>query len=219
MRVIDLNPLIKLCATSVPMTERLLARMNSRVSDDASNEMMNVRCSMTVLCRGMFCHSAMMTVHYLWRFVMRAIATLVTALSIAFAAVLPVMADEAKPAALPRSAAPADVELYFISPKDGETVGQEFVVQFGLKGMGIAPAGIVKEKTGHHHLLIDADELPPLDQPIPMDAKHVHFGAGQTETVLKLTPGTHTLQLNLADALHLQFDPPIVSKKITITVK
>lgn len=152
---------------------------------------------------------------------MHRFTTLCSALSIVIAAsvAVPAFADEAKPATLPRTAAPADVELYFISPKDGETVGQEFVVRFGLKGMGVAPAGMVKEKTGHHHLLIDLDDLPPLDQPIPMDAKHVHFGAGQTETTLKLAPGKHTLQLDLADALHMQFDPPIVSKKITVTVK
>jgi hypothetical protein len=139
--------------------------------------------------------------------------------AVSFGAALSVSADEAKPAALPRTAAPSGVELYIISPKDGETVGQDVTVRFGLKGMGVAPAGMVKEKTGHHHLLIDVDGLPPLDQPIPMDAKHVHFGAGQTETTIKLTPGKHTLQLDLADALHMQFDPPIVSKKITVTVK
>jgi hypothetical protein len=152
---------------------------------------------------------------------MHRFTTLCSALSLAIiaAAAAPAFAEEAKAPTLPRTTAPTDVELYFISPKDGETVGQEFVVRFGLKGMGVAPAGIVKEKTGHHHLLIDLDELPPLDQPIPMDAKHVHFGAGQTETTLKLAPGKHTLQLDLADALHMQFDPPIVSKKITVTVK
>ncbi|SFN34847.1 DUF4399 domain-containing protein [Dokdonella immobilis] len=128
-------------------------------------------------------------------------------------------ADETKAAALPRSEAPAGVELYFITPKDGDTVGEDVVVRFGLRGMGVSPAGMQKEKTGHHHLLIDVEGLPPLDRPIPADANHVHFGGGQTETTVKLTPGKHTLQLDLADALHMQFDPPIVSKKITINVK
>lgn len=132
---------------------------------------------------------------------------------------LPLAADEAKPASLPRSAAPANVDLYFISPKDGETVSGDVTVRFGLRGMGVSPAGTMKEATGHHHLLIDADELPALDQPIPADDHHKHFGGGQTETTIKLAPGKHTLQLDLADALHMQFDPPIVSKKITITVK
>ncbi|HMM66126.1 MAG TPA: DUF4399 domain-containing protein [Dokdonella sp.] len=129
------------------------------------------------------------------------------------------LADEAKPATLPRTAAPQGVELYFITPRDGDTVGQDVVVRFGLRGMGVSPAGLMKEKTGHHHLLIDVDGLPDPSMPIPADARHVHFGGGQTETTIKLAPGKHTLQLDLGDALHMQFDPPIVSEKITVTVK
>ncbi len=132
---------------------------------------------------------------------------------------LPLAADEAKPTSLPRTAAPAGVGLYFISPKDGETVSSEVTVRFGLRGMGVSPAGTMTKGTGHHHLLIDVEDLPALDKPIPADEHHVHFGGGQTETTIKLAPGTHTLQLDLADALHMQFDPPIVSEKITITVK
>ena len=131
----------------------------------------------------------------------------------------PVLADDTKPASLPRTTAPAGVELYFISPKDGDTVAGEVTVRFGLRGMGVSPAGTMKQGTGHHHLLIDVDSLPPLDMPIPADEHHVHFGGGQTETTIKLTPGKHTLQLDLADSLHMQFDPPIVSKKINVTVK
>ena len=131
----------------------------------------------------------------------------------------PVLADDTKPASLPRTTAPAGVELYFISPKDGDTVAGEVTVRFGLRGMGVSPAGTMKQGTGHHHLLIDVDALPPLDMPIPADEHHVHFGGGQTETTIKLTPGKHTLQLDLADSLHMQFDPPIVSKKINVTVK
>lgn len=119
---------------------------------------------------------------------------------------------------LPRSKAPADVQLYIISPKDGETVTSPVTVRFGLRGMGIAPAGVAFEDTGHHHLLIDA-ELPALDRPIPADANHVHFGKGQTEAVITLTPGRHRLQLLLADHLHIPHDPPVSSKPVRITVQ
>lgn len=124
----------------------------------------------------------------------------------------------AAPAA-PAQQAPADARVYIISPADGATVGQEFTVRFGLAGMGVAPAGVVKEHTGHHHLLIDVAALPPAGQPIPNDANHRHFGGGQTETVVHLSPGTHTLQLELADANHVPFAPPVVSKTITIHVR
>jgi hypothetical protein len=119
---------------------------------------------------------------------------------------------------LPRSPAPKDVELYIISPVDGETVTNPVTVRFGLRGMGIAPAGIAMENTGHHHLLIDAG--PPLyNLPIPADANHVHFGKGQTEATVTLAPGRHRLQLLLADHLHIPHDPPVVSKPVTITVR
>jgi Domain of unknown function (DUF4399) len=120
---------------------------------------------------------------------------------------------------LPRTPAPAGAEVYFIAPEDGATVSSPVVVRFGLKGMGVAPAGIQVEKTGHHHLLVDVDTLPPFNQPLPKDDKHLHFGAGQTETTLTLAPGKHTLQLIVGDYLHLPHDPPIMSPKITITVK
>ena len=91
-------------------------------------------------------------------------------------------------------------------------------VRFGLKGMGVAPAGTQKDATGHHHLLIDAP-LPPLDQPVPNDDHHKHFGAGQTETTVTLPPGKHTLQLLLGDFAHIPHDPPVKSPPISITVK
>jgi len=119
---------------------------------------------------------------------------------------------------LPRSPAPKDVELYIISPVDGETVSNPVTVRFGLRGMGIAPAGIAMENTGHHHLLIDA-EPPPFNLPVPADANHVHFGKGQTEATVTLAPGRHRLQLLLADHLHVPHDPPVVSRPVTITVK
>lgn len=122
-------------------------------------------------------------------------------------------------AALPSTKAPAGAEVYFITPRDGATVGREVTVRFGLKGMGVAPAGVAMEHTGHHHLLVDATDLPAAGRPIPNDEHHMHFGGGQTQTVLKLAPGTHTLQLELGDASHVPFDPPVVSKRITIHVK
>lgn len=128
------------------------------------------------------------------------------------------LAGPAWAADLPRTPSPPDVELYFISPQDGATLASPVTVRFGLKGMGIAPAGIAMENTGHHHLLIDAD-MPPLDRPVPADAQHVHFGKGQTEATVTLAPGTHRLQLLLGDHLHLPHDPPVVSKAITITVR
>src|SRR5690349_10065403 len=91
---------------------------------------------------------------------------------------------------LPSTKAPAGTEAYIISPSDGATVGREVTVRFGLKGMGVAPAGVGKEHTGHHHLLVDATELPPAGRPIPNDTHHMHFGGGQTETTLRLAPGT-----------------------------
>jgi len=123
------------------------------------------------------------------------------------------------PASLPVTPAPSGAEVYIISPANGATVGQEVIVRFGLKGMGVAPAGVAKEHTGHHHLLVDVKELPAAGQPIPNDANHLHFGGGQTQTTLKLAPGTHTLQLELGDQNHVPFEPAVVSKKITIHVK
>jgi hypothetical protein len=119
-----------------------------------------------------------------------------------------------------RSAAPAGAEIYIISPSNGATVTGPVTVRFGLKGMGVAPAGVKFDNTGHHHLLIDTDlSEVKLDAPLPSSDKIVHFGKGQTETVVTLAPGKHTLELLFADYLHLPFDPPLHSKKITITVK
>src|SRR5688500_15456757 len=105
--------------------------------------------------------------------------------------------DTPPPASLPRSPAPAGAAVYLIAPADGARVTAPFVVRFGLTGMGVAPAGIQVEHTGHHHLLIDVPVLPPDGQPVPNDAQHLHFGKGQTETTLSLPPGSHTLQLIL----------------------
>jgi len=117
-----------------------------------------------------------------------------------------------------RTPSPKGAEVYFITPADGATVTSPVTVKFGLKGMGVAPAGIAFEGAGHHHLIVDAP-LPPLDAPVPSDAHHLHFGKGQTETTVELKPGKHTLQLLLGDQSHIPHDPAVKSKQITITVK
>jgi hypothetical protein len=118
-----------------------------------------------------------------------------------------------------RTASPPGAEVYIISPKDGATVHSPVPVQFGLKGMGVAPAGVKFENTGHHHLLIDSDAPTDAAAPLPATDKIVHFGKGQTETTLAtLTPGKHTLQLLLGDQNHIPHNPPVISRKITITV-
>ena len=109
-------------------------------------------------------------------------------------------------------------EVYIISPKNGATVHNPVLVQFGLKGMGVAPAGVKFDNTGHHHLLIDTDPPADLSAPLPATDKIVHFGKGQTETTVTLKPGKHTLQLLLADMSHVPHQPPVISKKITVTV-
>lgn len=124
-------------------------------------------------------------------------------------------ADEAK---LPNTPSPEGAHAYIVSPKDGATVTSPVTVVFGLEGMGVAPAGVNMPNTGHHHLIIDSP-LPALDQPIPKDDKHLHFGGGQTQVTIELAPGKHTLQLLLGDMNHKPHVPPVFSKKITITVK
>jgi hypothetical protein len=117
-----------------------------------------------------------------------------------------------------RTPSPAGAEVYIISPKDGATVSSPFVVLFGLKGMGVAPAGVKFENSGHHHLLIDSDAPADLNAPLTADDQLIHFGKGQTQATVKLPPGKHTLQLLLGDQDHRAHDPPVFSKKITITV-
>jgi hypothetical protein len=114
----------------------------------------------------------------------------------------------------------AGAEVYIIAPRDGAKIKGPVTVRFGLKGMGIAPAGVKFDNTGHHHLLVDMDmsELK-LEAPMPATDKLLHFGKGQTETTLTLAPGKHTLELVFADYQHLSFDPPLHSKKITVTVE
>ena len=120
----------------------------------------------------------------------------------------------------PTSVAPAmSAEVYVIAPQDGARVHSPVTVRFGLKGAGIAPAGVKFDNTGHHHLLVDTDlSSLKLDAPLPASEKILHFGKGQTETELKLEPGKHTLQLLFADYSHTPFSPVTSSTKITITV-
>lgn len=114
------------------------------------------------------------------------------------------------------SPAPEGAVAYIVSPQDGDTVKSPVKVVFGLKGMGVAPAGIELDNTGHHHLLIDKETLPA--EGIPMGSDVVHFGKGQTEASVELEPGTHTLQLLLGNHLHVPHTPYVASEKITITV-
>ncbi|HEV7369574.1 DUF4399 domain-containing protein [Arenibaculum sp.] len=117
-----------------------------------------------------------------------------------------------------RKAAPEDAYVYIGWPNDGEVVGGRFKIWFGTRLFGVAPAGVAHPEAGHHHLLVDTD-LPPLDEPIPNDPNHLHFGGGQTETYLELPPGRHTLQLLIGDENHVPHDPPVMSRRITITVR
>ena len=117
-----------------------------------------------------------------------------------------------------RQPAPKDAYAYIGWPNDGEVVTQRFKVWLGLRYFGVAPAGVNRANTGHHHLLIDTD-LPPLDEQIPNDKKHIHLGAGQTETYVELPPGRHTIQLLMGDYDHVPHDPPVMSKKITVIVR
>ncbi len=111
-------------------------------------------------------------------------------------------------------------KVYFINLEDGQTVSNPVHVKFGLSGMGVAPAGVERENTGHHHLMInDTLEGEELNEPLPADDNHIHFGGGQTEATLELPAGTHVLQLVLADWSHIPHNPPVMSERITITVE
>jgi len=117
-----------------------------------------------------------------------------------------------------RTASADGAGAYIVSPADGDAVTSPVTVVFGLSGMGVAPAGTETENTGHHHLLIDTG-APAMDEPIPADDNHVHFGGGQTEVQIELAPGEHTLQLLLGDLNHIPHDPAIMSDVITVTVE
>ena len=141
----------------------------------------------------------------------RRLAAAVTALSLC------VLAGTAL--ALDRTPSPAGARVYFIGLKNGETVKSPLTLRFGLSGMGIAPAGIVFDNTGHHHLFIDTPLPADASQPVPaVEGKVLHFGKGQTEATITLSPGKHTLQLELADAKHVPHEPAVVSEVVTVNV-
>ncbi len=122
---------------------------------------------------------------------------------------------------MPNSRAAEGAAVYVIHPLDGQVLNanKPIEVSFGLRGMGVAPAGVVVEKTGHHHLLIDQQELPDLTMPLPASPQVIHFGGGQTQTEIRLARGSHTLQLVLGNQYHIPHNPPLISKKITIIVE
>lgn len=113
----------------------------------------------------------------------------------------------------------SEKSVYFIAPIDGAKLTSPITIQFGLKGMGVAPAGVDRPNTGHHHLLINLTELPDMTSSLPATDNIKHFGGGQTETTLKLPKGTHTLQLLLGDYAHVPHKAPVMSEKITITIE
>jgi len=117
------------------------------------------------------------------------------------------------------SVSPSNAKVYFIQPSDGQSIKGKVRVIFGLKNMGVAPAGTDRKHSGHHHLLIDTQDLPDLTMPLPSTDKVKHFGGGQTETVIELAPGIHTLQLVLGNYAHVPHQKPVMSDKITITVE
>lgn len=122
-------------------------------------------------------------------------------------------------AQMPKTKSVEGAKVSIDAPANGATVSSPFTVKFGLKGMGVAPAGVNSPNTGHHHLLIDVDKLPDFSLALPNNENVRHFGGGQTEVELTLAPGKHTLQLVFADYLHIPHDKPLTSEKITITVK
>ena len=136
---------------------------------------------------------------------------------IALAAAAAVSLPLAATAQMERTPAPEGANVYFITPSDGERVSSPVTVRFGTSGIGVAPAGVDHKNTGHHHLLVDTG-MPKLSSPIPSDDNHLHFGGGQTQTMVELEPGEHTLQLLMGDAKHVPHDPPVASEQITITV-
>jgi hypothetical protein len=136
------------------------------------------------------------------------------AAAVAFAALIPLGAIAGE------TPAPEGAKVYFINIEDGATVSNPVLIQFGATGIGIAPAGVEKEKTGHHHLIInEVIEGEELNEPIPSDDSHRHFGGGQTEITVELPAGTHTLQLVMGDHNHIPHNPPVVSERITVTVQ
>lgn len=123
-------------------------------------------------------------------------------------------------AQLERTPAPAGAAVFFVEPANGATVSGPVTIRFGLRGMGVAPAGVEHANTGHHHLLINVDPAAlDMGAGIPADDQHRHFGGGQTEVTLVLPPGEHRLQLLLGDHNHIPHNPPVMSEVITVRVR
>jgi hypothetical protein len=122
------------------------------------------------------------------------------------------------PSGYKKAPAPAGASLYFVNLRNGDAVASPLRVQFGLRGMGVAPAGVEKENTGHHHLLINVAAID-VNAPLPTNDQYRHFGGGQTEATVELKPGTYTLQLILGDQNHIPHHPPVLSERITVTVR
>ena len=142
----------------------------------------------------------------------------IAALLAGLAAALAVTSAAAAHTPAARQPAPPGALVYFHYPLDGLSVPERFTVRIGLRNMGVAPAGIDQARTGHHHLLIDTDPGPP-DQPIPSDYNNIHLGNGQTEVIVTLPKGRHTLQLLVGDYRHIPHNPPVMSQKITVNVR
>ncbi len=138
---------------------------------------------------------------------MKSLLQVIVGMALALCGVIVALAEDAQPRA------------YIIEPLDGAQVTSPVTVKFGLQNMGVAPAGVERANTGHHHLLIDVAQLPALDKPVPTDEHHRHFGGGQTETRIELTPGIHHLRLLLGDHSHIPHQPPVMSEVITIEVQ
>jgi len=141
-------------------------------------------------------------------------------LAVAFALFCVPFAARAADAPAPAAATPAVAQAFFVNIKDGDTVTSPVKIKFGITGMEIVPAGTIKPNTGHYHLLIDTDLTDEQKKlPIPKDDQHLHFGKGQTEATIDLKPGKHTLQIVMGDGNHMLHNPPVMSDKITVTVK
>jgi len=107
--------------------------------------------------------------------------------------------------------------VYFENLEDGQEVSTSVLVKMGVSGMEIKPAGEVVKGTGHHHIIIDGSWLKTGEM-VPADKTHIHFGKGQTETTLELTPGEHTLTLQFANGVHQSYGEEW-SKTITVIAK
>ena len=120
------------------------------------------------------------------------------------------------PISLPALEVPTGARVFFKSPESGAKLTSPIKLQFGVSGMEIRPAGTDEKGTGHHHVLIDRGAFP-MGEIIPADETHKHFGLGQTEAELVLTPGKHRLTMQFADFMHRSFGKQMASE-IEITV-